>query len=334
MKHPHPAALPGDGAGGGCSPAPAPTPRWGAPAWASPGTGTRPARPAPSRPAGTAACRCCAAGPAASCTQNTAGGKSRVREGECQPLASCTPIKQPLGEARRGCERGSAPWGHAGAYLVAPHPVARVHDERFPTVVVLTDIQAAFGALIFNLQGEKKIIIIRTGRADGATLGAGVAGHLNIAVQTRCWHRCQVRVPRPFQDTRNARGSASSPRLRARAARPKFQEIEADLNPGGSQRRALGGHVTTLSFPAAGPTSPRNYTHTHTDHRVPAWGRGFLAAPSLQAGPVPHVLPVPLCLVSWHRSFIFLGSTCQCPELMAWVRKTFSWGNFQLFCLI
>lgn len=187
-----------------------------------------------------------------------------MREGECQPLASCTPIKQPLGEAWRGCERGSAPWGHAGAYLVAPHPVARVHDERFPTVVVLTDIQAAFGALIFNLQGEKKIIIIRTGRADGATLGAGVAGHLNIAVQTRCWHRCQVRVPRPFQDTRNARGSASSPRLRARAARPKFQEIEADLNPGGSQRRALGGHVTTLSFPAAGPTSPRNYTHTQT----------------------------------------------------------------------
>lgn len=115
----------------------------------------------------------------------------------------------------------------------------------------------------FLICREKKITIIQTGRADGATLSAGVTGHLNIAVQTRCQYRCQVRVPRPFQDTRNARGSASSPRLGARAARPKFQEIEVDLNPGGSRRRALGGHVTTLSFPSAGPTSPRNYTHTH-----------------------------------------------------------------------
>lgn len=137
-----------------------------------------------------------------------------------------------------GCKRGNAPWGCAGAYLIAPHPVARVHDERFPTVVVLTDIQAALGALIFNLQGKKTNNNNKNGESgelsptDGATLGAGVAGHLNIAVQT--WCRYQVRVPRPFQDARNAHGSASSPpagrftRLRARAAQPKFQEIEAD----------------------------------------------------------------------------------------------------------
>lgn len=41
--------------------------------------------------------------------------------------------------------------GLMGAHLVAPHPVAGVHDERFPTVVVLTDVQATLGALIFYL---------------------------------------------------------------------------------------------------------------------------------------------------------------------------------------
>lgn len=43
-----------------------------------------------------------------------------------------------------------------GAHLVAPQPVAGVHDEWFPTVVVLADIQAALGALVFDLQGRKQ----------------------------------------------------------------------------------------------------------------------------------------------------------------------------------
>lgn len=43
-----------------------------------------------------------------------------------------------------------------GAHLVAPQPVAGVHDERFPTVVVLPDVQAALGALVFYLWGGGK----------------------------------------------------------------------------------------------------------------------------------------------------------------------------------
>lgn len=43
-----------------------------------------------------------------------------------------------------------------GTHLVAPQPVARVHDERFPTVVVLPDVQAALGALIFYLWEERR----------------------------------------------------------------------------------------------------------------------------------------------------------------------------------
>lgn len=36
-------------------------------------------------------------------------------------------------------------------YLVAAHVVTRVHDDWLPTVVALADVQAGFGAEIFQL---------------------------------------------------------------------------------------------------------------------------------------------------------------------------------------
>lgn len=78
------------------------------------------------------------------------GGKSRERLSGC-----CAPRKPPPGENREFCRRGNC-WGLMGAHLVPPHPVAGVHDERFSTMVVLTNVQAALGALVFYLQqGEK-----------------------------------------------------------------------------------------------------------------------------------------------------------------------------------
>lgn len=80
-----------------------------------------------------------------------------------------------------------------GAHLVAPHPVAGVHDEWFPTVVVLADVQAALGALIFYLQGtgdERGRGVSWAPRARGRDPPWvwALRGTLIIAVQTRSWY--------------------------------------------------------------------------------------------------------------------------------------------------
>lgn len=40
-------------------------------------------------------------------------------------------------------------------YLIASHPMARIHNQWLPSMVVLTNIQAAFGTLISNLKSDQ-----------------------------------------------------------------------------------------------------------------------------------------------------------------------------------
>lgn len=93
--------------------------------------------------------------------------------------------------------------------LVAPHPVARIHDERLPPVVVLPDVQAAVGALVLNRSVRGRVEV------GDEHLGVDVlqvprevlavqplpqpAPFCNVTIRLLSGHLCSLLVP-PVED--------------------------------------------------------------------------------------------------------------------------------------